>query len=305
MLQRPLTESLASGAPADSCAERLDLIVHADDFGISSAVNAGILEAHREGILTSTSIIASGEAFDEAIAIAKANDSLDVGIHLTLAEEKPILPADAIPSLIGADGHFHRHATVFAGRYLRSKISLDDVRRELDAQIRKVLAANVRISHLDGHQHLHMLPGILRITMELAHSYNIPRVRLPREKIKPYMLRKAAALPRVAQLAVLNRIASSGKRLFSVTTDHFAGFYHGGALSTQNLLQVVASLPSKGTCELMCHPGVGGAEASHGHWQYSWADELAALKSSDVAAALKARGVRLISWKDLPGGAPK
>lgn len=299
MLQTPNTPTGLKAAPGES-AQMLGLIVHADDFGLSEAVNEGILDAHLNGVLTSTSIMASAEAFDHAIAISKANESLDIGIHLTLVEERPILDPKAVPSLVDGEGRFHCHATVFAGKYFQKKISLDDVRRELDAQIRKVLATGVRVSHLDSHQHLHMLPGVLKVTLKLAHEHGISRVRFPHEAIRPYMFRKPAGLSRVAQLAVLNMFCGSGKRGFPTSTEHFAGFYYGGALKTENLLELVSHLPSSGTCELMCHPGHADPSASRAHWGYRWPDELEALKNRDVTAALKARGIRLISWRDMP-----
>jgi predicted glycoside hydrolase/deacetylase ChbG (UPF0249 family) len=243
--------------------------------------------------------MAGADAFDHAVAIAKANDTLDIGIHLTLVEERPILDPKTVPSLVDGEGRFHRHATVFAGKYFQKKISLDDVRRELDAQIRKVLASGVRVSHLDSHQHLHMLPGVLKITLELAREHGISRVRFPRESIRPYMFRNPAGLSRVAQLAALNMFCGAGKRDFPTSTEHFAGFYHGGALNTKNLLDLVSHLPSSGACELMCHPGHADPSASRAHWGYRWPDELEALKNPDVVAALRARGAELISWRDL------
>jgi hopanoid biosynthesis associated protein HpnK len=295
-LETPTALKTAPGKPAQT----LGLIVHADDFGLSEAVNEGILDAHLNGVLTSTSIMASADAFGHAIAIARANDTLDIGIHLTLVEERPILDPDSIPSLVDGEGRFHRHATVFAGKYFQKKISLDDVRRELDAQIRKVLATGVRVSHIDSHQHLHMLPGVLKVALELANKHGISRVRFPREAIRPYMFRKAAGLNRVAQLAALNMFCSSGKHGFPTSTEHFAGFYFGGSLNTENLLELVSHLPWSGTCELMCHPGHSDPSASRAHWGYRWPDELEAVKNADVSAALKARGIRLISWRDVP-----
>lgn len=277
----------------------LRLIVHADDFGVSRAVNSGIVQAHREGILTSASIMASAEYFSHAVDLARDCPSLDVGIHLTLAEERPLLSPDTIPSLVDDEGCFHRHATVFAARYLRGQISLDDVRHELEAQIEKVLATGLPVSHLDSHQHLHMLPGVLGVTCDMAARYGIPFVRFPREKIKTYMFRRMSKSSRIAQLAVLNSFCRRAQLEFPARTDHFVGFYHGGSLTTGNLREIVEHLPSQGTCELMCHPGHEDSQSARAHWGYSWQDELNALLDPGIAAALRNRKISLISYRDL------
>lgn len=278
------------------------LIVHADDFGLSEAVNLGILDAHLSGVLTSTSVMASGEAFDHAVKLSKDHPSLDVGIHLTLVEERPTLDPKEISSLVGNDGRFHKHATIFARKYLQRRISLDDVRRELDSQIRKVLASGLPISHLDSHQHLHMLPGILKITFDLAGEYDIPWVRFPREALGLHMFKKLSGMARVLQMVVLNSFCCLGERRFAIRTDHFAGFYYGGALNKDNLLSLISNLPVSGTCELMCHPGRDDPSTARGHWAYRWPDELEALTSFETREALKTRGLALTSYRDLPKG---
>src|SRR5215217_3286278 len=111
------------------------LIVHADDFGLSRSINEGILEAHCCGILTSASVMASGEAFDHAIQLVRGTPTLDVGVHLTLTEERPVLGCANIPTLLNDQGGFHANPGVFMQRYLFQRISLEDVRREFDAQI--------------------------------------------------------------------------------------------------------------------------------------------------------------------------
>ena len=151
----------------------LQLIVHADDFGLSEKVNEGILQAHRLGILTSASVMANGAAFEHAIEMWRSLPSLDLGIHLTLVEEQPVLDPAMVPSLVNETGQFYRHATIFAKRYFMGKIRLGEVRRELAAQINKVMSRGVTISHLDSHQHVHMLPQVLRVTLELAGEFGI------------------------------------------------------------------------------------------------------------------------------------
>src|SRR4029079_6807551 len=171
------------------------LIVNADDFGLSEAVNRAVIEAHEHGIVTSTSIMAGGSAFEHAAALATRTPTLDVGVHLTLTEQQPV--AESVPSLVGADGQFAPHATDFAKRWLRGTIALADVRTELDAQIRRVRAHGVRPTHLDGHQHVHVLPGIARVVAELAREHGIRAVRVPTERPRSYMLKDLGGAKRL------------------------------------------------------------------------------------------------------------
>ncbi|MHC4414588.1 MAG: carbohydrate deacetylase [Planctomycetota bacterium] len=277
-----------------------NLIVHGDDLGLSPAVNEGILEAHTEGILTSASIMANGEAFEHAVALVRATPSLDVGIHLTLVEERPLLAPDRVGSLVDAGGRFHRHATAFALRYCTGRIGLDEVRSELDAQIRRVLSEGLRISHLDSHQHLHVLPGVLRVVAGLADRYDIPAIRLPAERL-PGSILKRPPLIRAAQLLILRLLCRRATHLRLATTDHFVGFLHGGRLDERVLPEVLESIPPQGTCELMCHPGRADPAGRYRHWGYRWADELRALTAPDLGRRLTALDIRLCSWRDLVG----
>jgi hopanoid biosynthesis associated protein HpnK len=275
------------------------LIVHADDFGLSEGVNEGILQAHRHGILTSTSLMANGPAFEQAVQICRAVPTLDVGIHLTLVEEPPLLGAAAVPSLVGAAGKLHPHAWVFAKKYFRGQIRLPEVRDELEAQIKRVMSHGVSISHLDSHQHMHMLPGVLRITVELAKAYGIPAVRLPYERVQLYMLKGPRAISRACQLLVLNALCWLERQAIPLRTDYFHGFCFGGQLHTRNLQRLLRSLPSTGTGELMCHPGVDDPETHYGHWSYHRSDELAALIDPEIAELLRQQRVQLISYRQL------
>jgi hopanoid biosynthesis associated protein HpnK len=277
----------------------LRLIVHGDDFGLSERVNEGILQSHQGGILTSASIMANGAAFEHAVGICQGVSTLDAGIHLTLVEENPVLKANLVPSLVDATGRLHRHATTFTRRYFAGKIRLQEVQCELEAQIQKVISQGVTVSHLDSHQHLHMLPQVLDITIKLARKYGIKAIRLPRETIRLYMLGGEGAVARVWQLLILNTFCRFGKNTSSVRTDHFVGFFFSGNLHKKNLHKVFESLPTTGTCELMCHPGLADSSTRYAHWRYHWAIELTALTDPEIAEFLRQRGVRLISYREL------
>jgi predicted glycoside hydrolase/deacetylase ChbG (UPF0249 family) len=159
------------------------LIVTGDDFGITPGINLGIIEAHRNGILTSASLVVPGEAFEDAVERFRNYPTLGVGLHLTLTRERPVLHANQVPSLVGSDGRLPRNAFAFVRRYLSGRIAPVEVERELRAQCEKALDANLVLSYLDGHEHIHMWPPILPIALSLAEEYHIQGIRYPREAI--------------------------------------------------------------------------------------------------------------------------
>jgi hopanoid biosynthesis associated protein HpnK len=266
------------------------LIVNADDFGIAEPINDGIAAAHDRGIVTSTSLMPTGEAFDHAVALARSRPKLAVGVHLVLTEHTP-LSGPSAASLVEANGRFPRHAVAFARRQLRRAAAPADVRRELDAQIRRVRDTGLPITHLDGHQHVHVLPGIAAIVAELAAEHRIKAVRYPAERVRGYMLRSPRYLKRLAEQMALRLLCARSPLDRLRRSDDFVGFYFGGRLDEQNLATVIASLPRSGTVELMCHPGDERMQARD--WSYAWAAERDALTSPRIRALLAARGVQL------------
>jgi hopanoid biosynthesis associated protein HpnK len=274
------------------------LIVNADDFGLTTRVNDGVLEAHRRGILTSASIMAVGRAFDHAAQLARGAPALDVGIHLTLVEERPLLPGHEIPSLVGPEGRFLRHADRFVLRYLAGRIDLGDVRRELAEQCRRVLGAGLSPSHLDSHQHLHRLPGVLDVVNELSREFGIPAIRLGHES---RVLRQVRHTPpgRVALALIMNVLGRRARRRQPSPIDGFLGFLYAGRLGERELLRLLEHLPNRGTWELGCHPGLADAETPYPHWRYHWENELAAVTSPRVRALVARKGIELVGFRDL------
>jgi len=276
----------------------LKVIVHADDFGLSEKINEGILQAHLHGILTSTSIMANGEAFEHAVALARSTPTLDVGIHLTLIEESPLLHPAKIPTLLESNGRFYRHAFRFGRKYFAGKINLNEVKEELETQIQKVLAAGLTLSHLDSHQHVHMLPGVLKIVLALSRKYGIPAIRLPREAVT---FGKIIRVPfmRILQALALNFFCQMAINRIERRTDCFAGFLYGGHLNKENLLKIFKYLSCGDTCEIMCHPGLEDSRSRYAHWQYHWLDELNALVNNEIRQFVRGKGIQLISYCEL------
>ena len=243
-------------------------------------------------------LLPQGQAFEKAVEIAKKNRTLDVGIHLTLIEEFPILEPNEIPSIVNKNGKFLDHAKDFFIRYLLGKISKDDVYKELDAQINKVLNHGIKITHIDSHQHMHVLKDIFDISLHLSAIYDIPIIRIPFEPIRPYMFTKNL-LPRIVSLKVLNFISNQRKKGNFYSPDYFFGFPFGGNLNKENLLKIFRLLPEFGVCEVMCHPGLDDPASYYSHWNYNWGVELKALTDPEISNFIKEKGIDLINFKDL------
>jgi hopanoid biosynthesis associated protein HpnK len=277
--------------------QSLALIVNADDFGISTPVNAGIVKAHISGIVTSTTLLATGDAFEHALTMAKAHPRLDLGLHLALVGQRPLLSPSRIPSLVDGDGMFHESVFAFTRRYLTSRIRDEEIERELDAQA-ELVRGRVSISHVDSHQHVHMLPGVRRIVIRLCNRHRIRAMRWPAERIRLRSVRSLSDVVRSAQLAALNLAGRIGGRSDVLSPDQFVGFLHGGRFQESTLLETLRTLPSEGLCELMCHPGLPASAERYPSWGYAWPQELEALTAPRVIDYVRERGIKLTNYGD-------
>lgn len=282
------------------------LIVNADDFGISKAVNDGIAEAHCKGIVTAASLMATGRAFDHAVALCRAFPSLDVGIHLTLVAEKALLGQKS--SLAGKDGYFPADLHKFLKRFFCRRIRLADIRAEWDAQIRRILDCGIRVTHMDSHQHLHALPGILRLTFDLARQYQIPFVRIPLEDrllVRPVTAHGLVRMAGAAALGASFRLARMhGQRPAGIPSPRFLGFHEGGHLNPMNLERILKTLTPGRVYELMCHPGFTPEEPEIRSWNYGHHTEFKTLTSPFIRSLITARHIRLCRFADLSHAQP-
>ncbi len=159
------------------------LILNADDFGSSPDVNAAVARARRDGLLTSASLMVTGEHVAEAVDIARADRSLAVGLHLTLSNGRSLLPATEIPLLVDGAGRFADSPARAAWRYCFDARTLRQLRCEIEAQFRAFAQTGLTLSHVDGHQHLHLHPAVLPIALEQAARYHAAGIRVPRESL--------------------------------------------------------------------------------------------------------------------------
>ncbi len=277
------------------------LIVNADDFGISARINEGIMAAHQTGMVTSTSLMAVGRAFEQAVELCRSIPTLDVGVHLTLVAEQPLLPGTS--SVTGDDGRFAASAGDFLRRWLTGSIRIEEVQAEWSAQIERVLDHGIRVTHLDSHQHIHILPGLADLSLRLAAHYDIPFVRVPVEELHwdrwPGLHGISRMLGTTALWAswMLTRLAGAQKAQHQ--PPHFLGFEDGGRLDDLRLRRMLRTLRPGRTYELMCHPGLRPDEPDVQRWAYGHEVELRTLTNPVLQSEMTAQGIQLYSFAAL------
>jgi chitin disaccharide deacetylase len=249
------------------------LVINADDFGFTPDVNAGIIHAHRQGVLTATTLMANGDAFDDAVRLARETPTLDIGCHLVLVQGGSLVTGTPLPETA------RQLLTALSKRHI-------DVYEELRAQVKKILAAGLRPTHLDSHKHTHALPNVFRVVVRLAHEFGIPYVRLPFDATVPF-----ARVP----LEFARRRYCAWAQAYNVRmTDHFLGFRLTGTLTEKSLAAAICSL-RQGTTEFMCHPGFLGPVLRNAQTRLkeSRVRELEALTSPRIRELIAAQNVRL------------
>jgi predicted glycoside hydrolase/deacetylase ChbG (UPF0249 family) len=269
---------------------RKQLVVNADDFGFTPDVNQGIVEAHRNGILTAATLMANGEAFDDAVRQARETPTLDIGCHLVLIGGRSPVTGKAFPftvaQLVGA----------LARREIRPY-------EELAAQVRRILAAGIEPTHLDTHKHTHLAPPVLDAVARIGQEFGIRWVRRPFDfplnalgGAVPVMKRMTSRALGVLRRRFHRTLESRGCRF----TDHFAGFQITGRFRTAELVELLALIPA-GTTELMCHPGRCGPALRQARTRLkeSREHELEALVSPEARAALARHGIELVNYRAL------
>lgn len=284
-------------------AKRL-LIVSADDFGLSSGVNAGILRAHREGVLTNASLMVNGAGFEEAVELALAQPSLAVGLHLVLLQGRATLPPSRIPGLVDATGMF-RNAPVAVGlRYFFTPGLRAQLEREICAQLERFVQTGLPLSHVDGHLNIHMHPSVLNILLRVKDRYGIRAMRLPREPLslslhadgrEPLRKRLESITFRQLDRFATPRLAAAGVR----HADQVFGLHNSGHITESFWEAILPHLP-QGVTEIYTHASQVDDEARR--WRpanYECEGELAALTSVSLRSALEARGIERISYRDL------
>ena len=292
-----------------------NLIVNADDLGWTAGVNRGIAEAHRHGIVTSASLLANGSAFASGVEVACSTPGLGVGVHLNLSDGAPVAARELVTSLVNDAGEFEGGPENLLLRIASRGLALHEVEQEWEAQIEKVRDAGIQPTHVDGHKHVHMLPGLFEIALRLAKRYAIAAIRVAHEASSlraalstGEQLHTAAVLKQGVQARGLKLLARDAReqaeRVGISTADYFCGIAQTGEMTKDGVAQLLRNLP-EGTTELMCHPGYAdeALQQTHTRLQASRQTELEILTDVEIRNLVASQGIRLIDYAFVAGKA--
>jgi chitin disaccharide deacetylase len=286
-----------------------NLIVNADDLGWTKGVNRGIAEAHRKGLVTSTSLLANGRAFDSALEVARANPELGVGVHLNLSDGPPTAKPEGVRGLLNPAGELEGSPESLLLRIASRGLDPREVEREWDAQIQRIRSAGIAPTHLDGHKHVQMLPGLFEIALRLAKKHGIRAIRISHEESKLRAVLSAGGeqnagvlLRQGVQARGLKLLARDAREMADhtglVTTNYFCGIAQTGVLTREGMENLLKNLP-EGATELMCHPGYVDEDLrrSATRLQHSRQTELEILTDPGIRKLVATQGIRLISYQ--------
>jgi hopanoid biosynthesis associated protein HpnK len=265
------------------------LIVTADDFGASRAINEAVERAYREGVLTAASLMVGAPEAADAVERARTLRTLGVGLHLALVNARPMLSRKHVAALVGRDGAFDRNLLRAGWRYF----AIPRVRRQLQAEIRAQFeafaATGLVLDHVDAHNHMHVHPTLFDMILDIGSEFGMRAMRVPSEPPRPSWrgLGNAILIGPWASL-MRRRLRRAGIR----ANDALFGLNDTGRMDEGRILAILGRLPP-GLSELYCHPTVTSDDA------YARTEELDALLSANVRAAIERRGIQLARYADV------
>jgi hopanoid biosynthesis associated protein HpnK len=287
------------------------LIVNADDFGFTAGVNRAIVESHTRGIVTSSTLMANGRAFEDAVRLAKTVPQLSIGCHVVLIDGEPVLNAERLHSIAttsSGGARFRDGLKSFAARALAARLDPGEIEAEAGAQIRKLQSAGINVSHVDTHKHTHLFPAVLRPLLRAARSCGVQAIRNPFGPRKPMksseLLKRPTLWTRYAEVRILRTLATTfrdaAKREGMVTPDGTLGIVVTGALD-ERLFRAVAEVIPEGTWEFVCHPGYNDDDlkSARTRLRESRETELRVLTMPAERELLLQEGIELISYREL------
>jgi predicted glycoside hydrolase/deacetylase ChbG (UPF0249 family) len=299
-----------------------NLIVNADDFGLTAGVNRAIVECNAAGIVSSTTLMASGRAFGDAVAAAGLAPKVSVGCHVVLVDGTPVSALDSVDTLLAIRSaepdKFFSSLSAFAARAMLGGFDRDQLMAEATAQIRKLQAAGIQVTHLDTHKHAHIFPEILTALLRAARICGVRAIRNPFVPLKVMPARqykgKRDLWKRYGQVRMLHTFARQfidrTKRAGLVTPDGIVGVIETGSGEGEGysslLRQTLTSLP-EGTWEWVCHPGYNDADLSAAGTRLrdSREEERRLLSSPELRQFLEEQKIRVISYRELAETSPR
>ena len=286
------TENGVSIASTKAGTPNRRLIVNADDFGRSPSINEAVIRAHREGILTTASLMVNEPSCDEAVELAKQHPQLGVGLHLTLLMGHSALAPKDIPGLVNENGEFSNDPVKVGFQYFFRRGLRQQLRKEIHAQFARFRATGLPLDHVNGHLHLHLHPVVFSILIEDAQTLGIQRMRLTRD---PFWLDASLARGRplyrathaMIYLILSGRARSAFRRQNIRHTERVFGLLQNDRVDEAYILKLLPALPP-GDSELYSHPSLD-----------NFKHEFDALISPRVKEQVKKLGIQLIRYQDL------
>jgi chitin disaccharide deacetylase len=268
------------------------LIVNTDDFGLSHSVNEAVVRAHREGILTTASLMVNEPGFDEAVKLAKENPQLGVGLHLTLLHGHSTLPPEKIPGLVNARGEFSNSPVGVGMNYFFKRSLREQLRAEIHAQFEKFRATGLKLDHVNGHLHLHLHPTVFKILMNDAEKFGITHLRLTRDCLsRSRKMSSGHWFYKISHATIFEILSSRARKILSQKKIKHAqitfGLLQDSRVDEDYILKLLPELPD-GDSELYAHPSLD-----------KFKHEFDALVSPRVKSEIKKLGISLIRYQDL------
>ena len=282
------------------------LVLTADDAGLAASLSSRIASLLGSGRLSATSLLACAPAFGEAVEALRATGVTEAGVHLCLVGgETPLSPLSAVPSL-APGGRFPYSWPVVAARVASGRVRLAEVEREWEAQLAAVRDAGLRVTHLDSHQHLHLLPALLPVALALARRFDVPFVRAPRAD-DPAAVGAPIGPTGRSRARLLSLFGASARRRIAAASlpepPRVLGLAEAGRMTLSRWTSLVSALPDTGTFEVVLHPGADDPDARTRYpWGYAWEAESRALESEELAALFASRGFETVSFSRLTTG---
>ncbi len=279
------------------------LIVTGDDFGISAEVNRAIIQAHEEGILTSASLMVTGEAFDEAVALAQSHPRLGVGLHLVVVSGTAVLPPEKIPHIVDQKGCFPSDPVAAGLKYHFNKQARQELQMEIRAQLEKFQKTGLSLSHVDGHQHMHMPPVVLRILIGLAAEFKIKAIRLPHEELSVTLKIDRTRFAEKVKSAFIFKLLCAGyakrylRRAGIEFPERVYGLLQTGKMTENYLVQLIPKIQAS-SIEIYAHPITFKRGMEYDPMGAS-PEQLQALLSPRVRNVLENYGFRLGTYAEL------
>jgi len=281
------------------------LIVNADDFGISEEVNEAVVRAFNEGVLTSTSLMVTGVAFEQAVRLAKENPELAVGIHLVTVVGRSVLPHSQIPTLVDEAGNFSNNPTAAGLKYFFSPRARQELRKELAAQFDKFRSTGLELSHIDGHLHLHVHPVIFNAALQLGAKYGARRMRVPVEERRLALaFDRANVLQKTIYTLLFGGLATYMKKKLTACgftcAERVYGNLQSGRMSESYFLYALDNLTAD-TNEIYFHPAFYADDRLLSNGEAQCLSEFEALTSKKVKERIQQLDLRLTNYFGIEG----